>query len=478
MKSTDNPILRMDGLAQADLVRKKEISASELVELSIGAIEAENPALNAVITPMFESARAAAKGDIPDGPFRGVPFLLKDHLASVAGVRQTNGSRLFLENVPAYDSELVRRYRRAGLIPLGKTNLSEFAILPVTEPETFGPTRNPWDRDRSPGGSSGGSAAAVASGMAPLAYGNDVGGSIRIPASCCGLFGLKPTRARNPSGPVFTEFVCGYVGEHVITRSVRDSAAVLDATAGPEVGDPYSAPVNDVPYTERLKRPPGKLRIGFSVESPLKNPVHPDCVSAVMDAVGLCEELGHEVAEVSLPLSVDVETFRNAYVAVLSVGSSLSMAAYEQALGRAIKEAQVEPLTFALYEKARSLPAPRYEMAKMALQRVSRGIGRFFETIDVWLSPALTEPPLPLGSFPAPPGNPLAPMDRVLNYIPFLIAFNLTGQPAASVPLFWNKQGLPIGIQVVGRFGDEAALFQLAAQFESARPWAGRIPPK
>ncbi len=477
MASAKYRILHLDGLAQAELVRKKEITPSELIDLSIGAIEEINPTLNAVITPMFESARVAAAGQLTDGSFRGVPFLLKDHLASFAGVRQTNGSRLFFGNVPVYDTELVRRYKQAGLITVGKTNLSEFAILPTTEPQAFGPTPNPWNLGHSAGGSRRGSAAAVAARLVPLAYGNDVGGSIRIPASCCGLFGLKPTRGRIPAGPQFTELLGGLVGEHVLTRSVRDSAAALDATIGPEPGDPYSVPSPNSSFLELTHRPLRKLRIGFAAVSPLENPVHPDSSVALLEAVKLCEELGHDVVESPLPLSMDVESFTRAYVTVLTVASSLSMAAFERASGHRVTASQVEPLSFALLEHARSISAPEHELARMALQRVSRGVGELFERIDVWLSPTLTGPPLPLGSFSDFSGNPLDLVERVLNYVAFAMVFNLTGQPAASIPLHWNRQNLPIGIQAVGRVGDEATLFQLAAQLEAVRPWTQRLPP-
>lgn len=287
----------LDATAQAELVRRKEVSAKELVESAIERIERLNPTLNAVVTPMYNHALAAANGELPDGPFTGVPFLLKDMLASYNGVRSTSGAALLRDFVPDHDSELVVRLKRAGLIILGKTNVPEFGLLPTTESHLFGACRNPWDTERTPGGSSGGSAVAVATGMVSMAHGNDGGGSIRIPASCCGLFGFKPTRARNPLGPDHGDIMSGLVAEHALTRSVRDSAALLDATSGPDVGDPYFAPPPLHPFLQEVGADPGKLRIAFSTEAPTGVCIHPDCVRAVIDAAELCADLGHEVLE-------------------------------------------------------------------------------------------------------------------------------------------------------------------------------------
>src|SRR6185369_9512325 len=277
----------------------KEVKPIELIDAAIERIERINPAINAVVTPMFDSARDAASGKLPDGPFTGVPFLLKDLLASYAGVRMTSGSAFLHDFVPTHDSELVARYKRAGLIVVGKTNTPEYGIMPTTEPALFGPSRNPWDVTRATGGSSGGSAAAVASGMVPFAHGNDGGGSIRIPASCCGLFGLKPTRARNPLGPDFGDMFSGLVAEHALTRTVRDSAALLDATSGPDVGDPYHAPAPARPFLHEVGVEPRKLRIAVATSTPSGSPLHPDCVAAVKDAAKLCSDLGHNVEEAS-----------------------------------------------------------------------------------------------------------------------------------------------------------------------------------
>src|SRR5579864_6478356 len=285
--SLNDELAFLDATAQAELLRRNELKPIELVDAAIAHIEKLNPVLNAVITPMFELARSAAQNPLPDGPFRGVPFLLKDLVAFYAGVRMTSGSSSLHDFVPDHDSELVARLKRAGLVILGKTNTPEFGILPTTEPRLFGPSRNPWDTSRITGGSSGGSAAAVASGMVPMAHGNDGGGSIRIPASCCGLFGMKPTRGRNPLGPDFGDIMSGLVAEHAVTRSVRDSAGLLDATSGPDVGDPYCAPLPTRPFLEEVSADAGKLRIAFTTTAPTGVPIHGDCVRAVEEAAKL-----------------------------------------------------------------------------------------------------------------------------------------------------------------------------------------------
>ena len=462
----------LDATAQAELVRKKEVKAIELVEAAIERIEQLNPTLNSVVTPMYEQAREAAMGKLPEGPFAGVPYLLKDLLAFYAGVRMTFGSRLFSSFVPDHDSELVIRLKRAGLIIVGKTNTPEFGILPTTEPELFGPCRNPWNTERTTGGSSGGSAAAVASGMVSMAHANDGGGSIRIPASCCGLFGLKPTRGRNPLGPSFGDIMSGLVCEHAVTRSVRDCAALLDATSGPAPGDPYWAPPPKRPFIKEVGADPGKLRIAFTVEAADGTPVHDDCVRAVREVAALCSDLGHEVTEAAPKL--DREMITQAFVVLWSAGNAITI----KALGasREMKE-MVEPLSWTLYEMGCHYDAADYLLAVGNIQRMARDIARFFEEYDVWLTPTLAEPPVPLGTFDSPPDDPLRGFTRSGEFVPFTPLCNATGQPAMSVPLFWNGEGLPVGTHFIGRFGDEATLFRLAAQLEEARPWKDRRPP-
>lgn len=465
----------LDATAQAELVRKKEVKPIELVDAAIERIERVNPQVNAVITPMYDEARAAANSELPAGPFTGVPFLLKDLLAAYAGVRMASGSAFLKDFVPDHDSELVARYKRAGLVVVGKTNTPEYGIMPTTEPALFGPSRNPWDTTRATGGSSGGSAAAVASGMVPFAHGNDGGGSIRIPASCCGLFGLKPTRARNPLGPDFGDMFSGLVAEHALTRSVRDSAALLDATSGPDVGDPYWAPPPARPFLQEVGADPGKLRIAFTTAAPSGVQIHPDCITAVNDAARLCSGLGHEVVEAAPKLNG--ELLAPMFMVIWSAGCAWTIDGAAHGLGRQPSADQFEPATWALYQMGLAQTGAGYMMALAWIQAASREVARFMLDYDVWMTPTLGEPPLPLGSFDATSDDPMAGMRRAVQFVPFTPVCNMTGQPAMSVPLHWSDQGLPVGTHFVGRFGDEATLFRLAAQLEAARPWAARRPP-
>ena len=466
----------LDATAQAELVRKKEVKPIELVDAAIERIERLNPTLNAVVTPMYDQAREAAGGKLPHGPFTGVPFLLKDLGAFCAGVRQTCGTAFLKDFVPDHDTELVVRQRLAGLVICGKTNTPEAGILPTTEPHLFGPCRNPWNTDHSTGGSSGGSAAAVASGMVPFAHANDGGGSIRIPAACCGLFGIKPTRARNPLGPDLGDMMGGFVCEHAVTRSVRDSAALLDATAGPDVGDPYWAPPQERPFLQEVGADPGKLRIAFTTEAATGAEVHKDCVEAVHNAAKLCVDLGHEVTEAAP--TVDAAMVNQAFTVIFSAGGTGAMIdGMAMLTGKEPTQDQFEPLTWALLEMGRQQSATTYVLSVMFLQQASREIARFMLDYDVMLTPTLAEPPPPIGTFDSPPDDPLYGLMRAAEYVPFTPICNFTGQPAMSVPLYWNDAGLPVGTHFIGRFGDEATLFRLAAQLEEARPWADKRPP-
>ena len=477
MNTPSDPTL-MDATALAALVAKKEATPLELVEAAIARIEQLNPTLNAVITPMYDQARAAAKGKIPDGPFRGVPYLMKDIGASVGGVRMCMGTAALKDFVPDHDAELTVRLKKAGLIIVGKTNTPELGLLPSTEPRLFGPTRNPWDTSRITGGSSGGSSAAVASSILPMAHANDGGGSIRIPASCCGVFGLKPTRARNPLGPDTGDMLSGLVCEHAVTRSVRDSAALLDATSGPDVGDPYWAPPPARPFIKEVGADPGRLRIAFSTTTATGAPVHPDCVAMVQDVAALCADLGHTVEEAGLPSAEGTNAIlTNAFMVLWLGGCAANVNGIALMTGRPPSAADYEPLTWALYERGKVYSASDYLIALRLLQQLARGLAHFFETYDLLLTPVLAEPPVPLGTFDAPPDDPMKAWARVAAFAPFTPIFNATGQPAMSVPLYWNREGLPIGAHFVARFGDEATLFRLAAQLEAARPWAGRRPP-
>jgi amidase len=471
--TTAGELVNLDATAMAELVRKKQVKPVELVKTAIERIEESNPKINAVVTRMYDEALAVANAGPGDGPFAGVPFLLKDLVAAYKGVPMSSGSRYGKDYTPVLDSELVARYRRAGLIVVGKTNTPEFGLLPTTEPELFGPTRNPWNTTLTAGGSSGGSAAAVAAGMVPMAHGNDGGGSIRIPASCCGVFGLKPTRARNPLGPNMGDVFSGMVAEHALTRSVRDSAALLDATSGYALGDPYCAPQPARPFAREVGADPGKLKIAFLTRAPLGTPVHPDCVSAVKDAAGLLAELGHEVAEAAPALNG--EMIWKHFMVIWTAGVTWTIRNMHFAVGRLPAKGELEPITLAYDDLGRQVTAADYLIAVQYFQFLGRQIAEFMRYYDVLLTPTLGSPPIPLGSFVQTPEDSLA-LGIASRFVPFTPIFNTTGQPAMSVPLFWNAEGLPIGTHFVGRYGDEATLFRLASQLEQARPWAHRRP--
>jgi amidase len=496
MMSGFNDYEKYDGFGLAELVRKKEVKPSELVEEAISRIEKLNPRINAVIHKMYELARKAADGDLPDGPFKGVPFLMKDILMAYAGVPLTNGSRFFKDFVPDHDSELVKRFKAAGIIVVGKTNTPEFGLVPITEPELFGPTNNPWDLSRTPGGSSGGSAAAVAARMVPLAHASDGGGSIRMPASCCGVFGLKPTRGRNPIGPDFGEAWRGLTCDHVLTRSVRDSAAMLDATAGPDIGAPYYAVPPTRPFLNEVGNDPGRLRIAFTSKPFLGDIVDKDCVKGLEATAKLCQDLGHEVIEAAP--QIDGKAFAKAFLTIVCVETRATIEEGEVLLNRKASFKDFEPSTWALGLLGRQCRAPELSRSLNLAQLTARQIGEFFKKYDILLTPTLAMPPVATGAL-QPKGiravamkllgsinaggliNTLSRIDtlsqHVFGFMPYTPLFNVTGQPAMSVPLYWNDEGLPIGMQFIGRYGDEATLFRLASQLEKARPWSERIPP-
>lgn len=460
----------LDATAQADLVRRKEVKPIELVEAAISRIKVLNPLINAVITPMYEQARTAAIGKLPDGPFKGVPFLLKDILAEYAGVPMTSGAGFMRNYVPDFDNELVIRYKKAGLVILGKTNLPEFGPMFTTEPMAFGPCRNPWNTERLTGGSSGGSAAAVAAGMVSAAHGNDGGGSIRVPSASCGVFGLKTTRARNPMGPADSFYQGDYIVDHVITRTVRDSAALLDATCGPDIGAPYWAPPPARPFIEEVGADPGKLKIAFTMSSS-KGALHPDCVTAMKEAVSLCADLGHEMVEASP--NVDLLPQEQAYKILAQSAFGMENAAKK--VGKKLTSDIVEPSNWQFYELGRNIKAFDYLSSSNAIRAICRKIAHFWTKYDIWLTPVNTEPAPKIGEFFKPDRQ--INWDRMGRYAPYCTIFNWTGQPAMSVPLFWNSEGMPIGVQFVGKYADEATLFRLASQLEKAMPWAWRIPP-
>jgi amidase len=464
----------LDTTGQAELVRRGEATAQELVRWAIERVERVNPSLNAVVTPLYDHALEQVR--TASGPFAGVPFLLKDLVVEMAGTPFSEGSVFLRGNTSRFDSALVTRLKRAGLVVVGKTNTPEFGMVPTCEPVLFGATRNPWDTTRSTSGSSGGAAAAVASGMVPMAHANDLGGSIRFPASACGLFGLKPTRGRNSLGPEYGDVTSGWAAEHAITRSVRDSAALLDATSGVERGDPSRAPRPARPFAQEVGADPGRLRIAYTARTGDGSPGHPDCVAALDDAVALCASLGHEVVEADLPgltpeVGAAIGTAYHATVAWL-------LDYWIRRIGREPGPDELEPLTRAFWEAGKQVSAGTYLLAIQDLQAFARVVAGFLDGVDMWLTPTMSTPPLPLGEITSTPEEPLRALERggaTVGY-PAVVA-NITGNPAMSVPLWWNPDGLPIGVHFLGRFGDEATLFRLASQLEAARPWARHIPP-
>ena len=466
-------LIGLDALALAKLVKDGDVKPVELLESAIARAEEVNIKINAIVTPMDELARHAAHAQILDGPFAGVPFLIKES-GAYAGVRHSSGSCVLADYKAELDSEMIRRYKKAGLLIFGKTNMSEFGLLPTTESKLFGPCRNPWNLKHMAGGSSGGTAAAVAAGIVPAAHGADGGGSIRLPAACCGLFGLKPTRARTPKGPGVGDSIGGLVIDHVISRSVRDSAALLDVTAGPAVGDPYWAPPQKRPFLQEVSTPPRPLKIGIMTEALMGTAVHPDCVAAVEDVAKLCADLGHEIEPVTLP--IDGQQLTDAFIVMWAAGCAWGVKSIAQLSGKAPAPEMYEPVTWGLYEMALRHDAADYLLAVQSIQQITRQIAHFFQGIDLLLTPTTASPPLPIGSFEPTPDNPMAGFDRAIEFAAFTPLANATGQPAISVPLVWNGDNLPIGVQFMGRFGDEATLFQLAGQLEEARPWMGKRP--
>jgi len=483
-------LIGYDAIGLSELIRKGEITPAELLETTIHRIEKVNPKLNAVIYKMYDQARMAAEtwssgtkaAKTSDSVFCGVPFLLKDLIAECKGTPFNEGSRAVQGYISKLDSEIVRRHKASGLNIVGKTNTPEFGILTTTEPSIHGPTFNPWDTSLTPGGSSGGSAAAVAAGIVPMAHGNDGGGSIRIPASCCGLFGLKPTRGRNPLGPLFGDIGGGIIHEHAVTRTVRDSAALLDVTSGPDLGDPYYAPPMERPFLKEAGRDVGRLKIGLLTSVPEgwneETALHPDCEAAVKDAAQLCEDLGHSVEEVST-VQLSHPDLSQTFVLIFSCFVGHVVAYWERELGKKIKQDEVEPVTWDLYQESLKITGAAYLVATEELQRFSRKIANCHHkgNYDMLLSPTMRIPPTKIGSFQSSPDDPMKWIRIALSFVAFTRTQNITGQPAMSVPLYWNEDNIPIGVQFSGRFGDEATLFRLAAQLEQARPWAVKKPP-
>lgn len=461
-----------DALGLAALVRSRAVTAAEVLETTLDRAEKLNLALNAIVTPLYDQARAAVEAGLPEGPFTGVPYVFKELVVSVVGTPTTAASRLYARNMPTSDSEIVSRCRQAGMVVVGKTNSSEFGLSASTEPQLFGVTKNPWDLSLSPGGSSGGSAAAVAAGILPMGHATDGGGSIRIPAACCGLFGLKPTRGRITAGPESGEGLAGLASQHAVTWSVRDSAALLDVTAGGMPGDPYYAPRPTRSYLEDAQRDPGQLRIAFSTAAPNSVTIDPECAEATRAAARLCESLGHEVAEAS-PV-FDVEAVEKGFLAVFAANCMANIA--RGTGGGMPAEGLIEPLTRAVAERGRAMAAPDYIRQLQTLHREARRISGFFDQYDIWLTPTLAAPPVPTGYFDTGSDDVDGWLKKLLAFTPFAFLFNVTGQPAMSVPLGQMREGLPIGCHFATRYGEESLLFRLAGQLERAAPWAGRRP--
>lgn len=459
-----------DALGLAELVRAGEIRPVELLDAAASRMEERNPALNAIVFEWVDRARDEIAEGIADGPFKGVPLLLKNLGTAMKDTPLTNGSRLFAGYRAHSDGEIVRRFRRAGLVPFGRGNAPEFGITATTEPAFHGPTHNPWDLSRTPGGSSGGAAAAVAAGILPMAYASDGGGSARIPASCCGLVSMKPTRGRTPVS------LGAALGQSlVVSRSVRDLAAALDAIAGPAVGSPFSAPQPERPFRQEVGRRPRQLKIAFSRRSPHTRPLAPDCIAAVEAAAALCESAGHEVSE-DQPRFDFAALGQAMFKVVMATGVAATVTGREKALGRKAREDELENYTRAMVEVGRGLGALEYAAGLATIDRVSRRFAAFFDRYDILLTPTLGRPPLPLGELIGTIVDEDEYLDILYGFMPFTMQFNGSGQPAVSLPLHWSPTGLPIGVQFGGRYGDDATLIRLAAQLEEARPWFDRRP--
>ena len=491
---THEEYLSHDASGLAELVRAGAVTADELLDIALARIEALNPRINAVVHLMADDARRDAKRAVK-GPFTGVPFLAKDLTTMYSGHPTSSGSRFLKDHVVTWDSELARRVKATGVSVAGKTNTPEWGLLPVTEPEAWGPARNPWDTERSPGGSSGGSGAAIAAGIVPMAGGGDGGGSIRIPASCCGLFGLKPTQFRTPSGPRRGQLWRGAAVEHVLTRSVRDSAVMLDATHGPDAGAPVHIPPPERPFAQEVEADPGRLRIAWTTIPAVPTEVHADCVAAVQDAVALLEELGHEVVEDHV--AIDGPTFARQFLTVVAGELGADVDEASQAVGRRPRRDELEPSTYALSLLSDALSAKEFAQALRWMEVMGRDVGRFFQEYDLVLTPTVSTPPPPIGTITPSPSERLQlkilgalgsgrlikaaglideAAKTALDFIPWTPIYNVTGQPAMSVPLYWSDDGLPIGVHLVARYAQEATLFRLAGQLERARPWFDRLP--
>lgn len=489
--STFKEYTQYDAIGLAELIKTKQISVQELINTAKASISKRNPQINAIISHINPIPQINTL-DL-NAPLAGVPFLIKDNFVNVKNVPTTSSCRLLKNFIPHYDNELISRYRKTGLVFLGKTNVPELCLSPTTESQFYGPCNNPWSLEHSTGGSSGGSAAAVAAGIVPAAHGSDGAGSLRIPASCCGLFSLKPTRGRMPTGPDMGKVLQGNAIEHVLTRSVRDSAALLDYTQGADPGAAFLLPKPKEAFLEAIKRPPKQLKIAYTTEHWFGGKIHPDCDNAVKHALTLCEQLGHSIEEISFKFDA------SAYKRNLSIWIAAETAAFLYRITTLLKTPldpyQLEPASRILLKLGSFFSALDFSIASAFFDQISQQVGHFFCNYDILITPTLASPPPKLGSLlPTARENKLLsltyrfPFDQLLDkvieemttkwfdFMPHLPLFNTTGNPAASIPLYWNQDNLPIGVQFVGRFAEEDTLLQLAKQLEEINPWFHKTP--
>jgi Asp-tRNA(Asn)/Glu-tRNA(Gln) amidotransferase A subunit family amidase len=462
-----------DATALAGLIAKGEVSAGEVLEIAIERAEKVNPAINAIVHKQYQQARKAVAAGLPSGPLAGVPYLIKDLGFYEKGEPATYGSSVYKDFIADHDSVYVARCKKAGLVFMGRSSSPEFGLSPNTEPRLYGPCRNPWNLEHSAGGSSGGAAAAVAAGILPVAHATDGGGSIRIPASQCGVFGLKPSRGRMTSAPDAGEGWGGMSVGHVVSRSVRDSALMLDCTAGYEPGDPYTAPPPAGSFTEAIKRPPVRLRIAMMLKDHRGAALHPENRKAVENAAKLCQSLGHAVEEADP--GIDLVALRNHTTAIAASNTARQLGLRWKALGREPDPRDIEAVTWAVYNRGLKVTAVQYVEAIAAIHAAGRKMGAFLTKYDVVLSTVLAGPPPKLGYFDMN-GDVATFTERVTTYLSVTPVHNATGTPAMSVPLHWTADGLPVGVHFAGRYGEEATLLQLAAQLEQAQPWFDRMP--
>jgi amidase len=469
----------LDATGQAELVRTRKASPKELVEAACLRAERIDPQLNSIIHPALDRARERAAGELPDGPFRGVPFLMKDIGGEEAG-EPLHAGMAFAKKAgwkSPFDAWLTEKTRAAGLVSLGRTNTPELALLPTTEPDAYGPTRNPWRLDHSSGGSSGGASAAVAAGIVPAAHASDGGGSIRGPASMCALVGLKPTRGRNSFGPALGERWSGLSAEFVVTRSVRDSAALLDVTSGPMPGDPYAAARPDRPYAESYRDDPGRLRIGLMTAGPRGSDVSPDAVAAAEKTASALQAMGHDV-EVSHPDAIDDSEVVVTYLGIVNCNVARALESWGEKIGRPVESEDVEPLTWALASAGRGVSGSQHLANIESVHALGRRFATWWESgFDLLLTPTQAAPPPAIGTISSTREEPLRAFLMSAPYGAYTLPFNLTGQPAISVPSHWTEDGLPIGSQLVAPTGREDLLLQVAGRLEEAVGWLDCKPP-